>query len=72
MRSRSTKVLCRHELDRAPRPVSSQPAVDFISNRGTTPTVWLRESFRDGARVCKRVLANSEPPNRECSENSMR
>jgi transposase len=32
--------------------------IQFIPNRGSTPTVLLRESFREGARVCKRTLAN--------------
>ena len=32
--------------------------IDFIPNRGSAPTVLLRESFREGARVCKRTLAN--------------
>lgn len=32
--------------------------IEFIPNRGSTPTVLLRESFRDGPRVCKRTLAN--------------
>ena len=32
--------------------------IDVVPNRGSTPTVLLRESFREGARVCKRTLAN--------------
>ena len=32
--------------------------IDLIPNRGSAPTVLLRESFREGARVCKRTLAN--------------
>lgn len=32
--------------------------IQFIPNRGSPPTVLLRESFREGARVCKRTLAN--------------
>ena len=32
--------------------------IDFIPNHGSTPTVLLRESFREGARVRKRTLAN--------------
>ena len=32
--------------------------VQIIPNRGSTPTVLLRESYREGSRVCKRTLAN--------------
>ncbi len=32
--------------------------VHIIPNRGSTPTVLLRESYREGAKVCKRTLAN--------------
>ena len=32
--------------------------IDVVPNRGSTPTVLLRESFREGAKVCKRTLAN--------------
>ena len=32
--------------------------IDVVPNRGSTPTVLLRESFRAGAKVCKRTLAN--------------
>ena len=32
--------------------------IEIVPNRNSTPTVLLRESFRDGARVCKRTLAN--------------
>jgi transposase len=32
--------------------------IDIVPNRGSSPTVLLRETFRDGARVCKRTLAN--------------
>ncbi len=32
--------------------------VQIIPNRGSTPTVLLRESYREGAKVCKRTLAN--------------
>ena len=29
-----------------------------MPNRGSSPTVLLRESYRDGSKVCKRTLAN--------------
>jgi hypothetical protein len=32
--------------------------VHIIPNRGSPPTVLLRESYRDGDKVCKRTLAN--------------
>jgi len=32
--------------------------IQIIPNRGSTPTVLLRESYREGSRVCKRTLAN--------------
>jgi transposase len=32
--------------------------IQLIPNHGSTPTVLLRESFREGTRVCKRTLAN--------------
>ena len=32
--------------------------IQIIPNRGSTPTVLLRESYRQGAKVCKRTLAN--------------
>jgi transposase len=32
--------------------------VNIIPNRGSSPTVLLRESYREGAKVCKRTLAN--------------
>jgi hypothetical protein len=32
--------------------------IQSIPNRNAAPTVLLRESFRDGPRVCKRTLAN--------------
>ena len=32
--------------------------IQIIPNRGATPTVLLRESYREGAKVCKRTLAN--------------
>ena len=32
--------------------------INIIPNRGSTPTVLLRESYREGAKVCKRTLAN--------------
>ncbi len=32
--------------------------IDVVPNRGSTPTVLLRESFREGAKVRKRTLAN--------------
>ena len=32
--------------------------IQVIPNRGSTPTVLLRESYRQGAKVCKRTLAN--------------
>ena len=32
--------------------------IDVVPNRGSPPTVLLRESFREGAKVCKRTLAN--------------
>jgi transposase len=32
--------------------------INVIPNRGAAPTILLRESFRDGTKVCKRTLAN--------------
>jgi len=32
--------------------------IQIVPNRGSTPTVLLRESYREGAKVCKRTLAN--------------
>ena len=32
--------------------------IDIVPNRGARPTYLLRESYRDGARVRKRTLAN--------------
>ena len=32
--------------------------INIIPNRGSPPTVLLRESYREGAKVCKRTLAN--------------
>jgi hypothetical protein len=32
--------------------------VHVVPNRGSSPTVLLRESYRDGTKVCKRTLAN--------------
>lgn len=32
--------------------------INIVPNRGSAPTVLLRESYRDGAKVCKRTLAN--------------
>ena len=32
--------------------------IQIIPNRGSTPTVLLRESYRVGPKVCKRTLAN--------------
>lgn len=32
--------------------------INVIPNRGSAPTVLLRESYREGAKVCKRTLAN--------------
>jgi transposase len=32
--------------------------IHIVPNRGSPPTVLLRESFREGSRVCKRTLAN--------------
>jgi transposase len=32
--------------------------IHVVPNRGSPPTVLLRESYRDGAKVCKRTLAN--------------
>ncbi len=32
--------------------------IDIVPNRGSTPTVLLRESFREGGKVRKRTLAN--------------
>jgi transposase len=39
-------------------PINVDMHVQIIPNRGSTPTVLLRESYREGARVCKRTLAN--------------
>jgi transposase len=32
--------------------------INIIPNRGSAPTVLLRESYREGTKVCKRTLAN--------------
>jgi transposase len=32
--------------------------INIIPNRGSSPTVLLRESYREGTKVCKRTLAN--------------
>jgi len=32
--------------------------INIVPNRGSSPTVLLRESFREGSKVCKRTLAN--------------
>ena len=32
--------------------------INIIPNRGYSPTVLLRESYREGSKVCKRTLAN--------------
>ena len=32
--------------------------INIIPNHGSSPTVLLRESFREGSKVCKRTLAN--------------
>jgi transposase len=32
--------------------------INIVPNRGSPPTVLLRESYREGAKVCKRTLAN--------------
>jgi transposase len=32
--------------------------IHIIANRNSSPTVLLRESYREGAKVCKRTLAN--------------
>mgnify|MGYP006364615855 CR=1 FL=1 len=32
--------------------------VHVVPNRGSPPTVLLRESYREGSKVCKRTLAN--------------
>lgn len=32
--------------------------INIIPNRGSSPTVLLRESYREGSKVCKRTLAN--------------
>ena len=32
--------------------------INIVPNRGSTPTVLLRESYREGTKVCKRTLAN--------------
>jgi transposase len=32
--------------------------INIVPNRGAAPTVLLRESYRKGAKVCKRTLAN--------------
>lgn len=32
--------------------------IHIVPNRGSAPTVLLRESYREGAKVCKRTLAN--------------
>jgi len=32
--------------------------IHIVPNRGSAPTILLRESYREGAKVCKRTLAN--------------
>ena len=32
--------------------------INIVPNRGSTPTVLLRESYREGSKVCKCILAN--------------
>jgi transposase len=32
--------------------------INIVPNRGSSPTVLLRESYREGSKVCKRTLAN--------------
>lgn len=32
--------------------------INVVPNRGSSPTVLLRESYREGSKVCKRTLAN--------------
>src|SRR5665213_1423281 len=32
--------------------------IHVVPNRGSPPTVLLRESYREGSKVCKRTLAN--------------
>ncbi|OIN91212.1 MAG: hypothetical protein AUJ20_11410 [Comamonadaceae bacterium CG1_02_60_18] len=32
--------------------------INIVPNRGSSPTVLLRESYREGGKVCKRTLAN--------------
>ena len=32
--------------------------INIVPNRGSSPTVLLRESYREGTKVCKRTLAN--------------
>ncbi len=32
--------------------------INIVPNRGSPPTVLLRESYREGTKVCKRTLAN--------------
>ena len=32
--------------------------IHIVPNRGSSPTVLLRESYREGSKVCKRTLAN--------------
>ena len=32
--------------------------INIVPNRGAAPTVLLRESYREGSKVCKRTLAN--------------
>ncbi|MFT4103299.1 MAG: IS1634 family transposase, partial [Burkholderiaceae bacterium] len=32
--------------------------IDIVPNRGSAPTVLLRESYRQGSKVRKRTLAN--------------
>ena len=32
--------------------------IHIVPNRGSAPTVLLRESYREGSKVCKRTLAN--------------
>ena len=32
--------------------------INIVPNRGSSPTILLRESYREGSKVCKRTLAN--------------
>ena len=39
-------------------PINVGMHIHIVPNRGSAPTVLLRESYREGAKVCKRTLAN--------------